>query len=246
MDRSLLVLGADYGGLGRTIYDVANKTPDTTQDGYCYDYVEAAGLSPDGESTLVDVRSLTSLASDVPWVRFEDVVFCAGLNLPTDWRVTPGYFSGNLVDHMNVNFIGAMVAAKLWMDTRMRRVREGVNAGSFVVLSSNSALIPRSGSAGYCASKAAVSMGIKCLARDMSKDIIPGSLYGYEPCWLENTNMSAAVKERLPEGVPLHRVPRGYGQDPGRFADLIVSNLLSDSAPDILHGSMLRVDLGDT
>lgn len=116
--------------------------------------------------------------------------------------------------------------------------------GTFVAISSNSAHIPRSNSAAYCASKAALSMGIRCAARDMSRAKKPLRVWGYEPGALAGTPMTKAVKARLGKDVPMSRMLTNPAGLPVGAVGRIVARDLLDS-PEVLHGCMVRLDNGE-
>lgn len=236
MTRRMLVLGADPGSLGFQVRGVAESL------GWDVDFT---GLSdptyemPDNYRKLD--ASYSGAFSAINFASYETVVSCIGRNEPTIVAQRSDRYVKTMQSHFIINTMATMEAAHRWA---MSRAEDRQNPGSFVAVSSNSAHIARSESAAYCMSKAALSMGIRCLARDMSKLHMPGALYGYEPCWIDGTNMSDSVLTRLPAGVAPHRVPGDHGIDARKLAEMIVVNLSSGHS-DILHGTMLAVDLGD-
>lgn len=158
---------------------------------------------------------------------------------------TIGKNPGKYEDIFQTNVVLPMRYLELWLVSRVGPS----GPGSYVIISSNSARVPRSGSGPYCASKAALSMAVECEARYIAghrRHFGSTYLYGYEPCWIEGTPMSQSIQNQLEreKGNPaqLHRVPGGVALEKRDLASLIVSNLPHGK---ILHGRNLRVDLGD-
>jgi len=155
-------------------------------------------------------------------------------------------------DHFNINVTGVMTLLHLWRDIRASHAFYGSGGvvGHFVAISSNSAHIARTNSAAYCASKAALSMALRCVARECVEAFDP-VVYGYEPGWLDGTPMSVEVEGRLTETLALptpqmHRMKgeelRG-GVDPVTVAGLLVHNLRFGGRE--LNGCMFRIDAGE-
>lgn len=219
---SVLILGAREGSLGKAIYDRLTVVPGN--------YVVTAGISGDEHYTLNE-----SLITDT--VPAWDHIIC-----------TIGINSVNLQESLRVNCEVPIRYLDAWL--MARKAYNTKTIGSFIGISSNSAHIARSNSLGYCASKAALSMALRCYARDVAKNRATwrnSYIYGYEPCWVDDTPMSQEVKERIGSDSyghprPLHRVPGGHAHAKAALADLIAANL-SHAAN--LHGAMLRVDLGE-
>lgn len=165
----------------------------------------------------------------VPDLRpFDNVVVTIGLNLPDE-------DDPNGVLQMEVNYFGVMALAEEW--ARLSK------PGHFVVVSSNSAHIARSTSRGYCASKAALSMGIRCLARREAKTG-PGIFYGWEFGLLTGTPMTSEVLGQLPQGVAPSRIPGAENGLPTDQAARHVVSALRYGWRE-LNGCMLRVDGGE-
>jgi len=111
----------------------------------------------------------------------------------------------------------------------------------FVAVSSNSAHIARSQSLAYCTSKAALSMGIRCAARELAGTWL--NVWGLEPGWLSGTPMSKEVNARFQEGQPRHRIPGDRTVDPAALAHLIVGGMRNWYSS--LNGCMIRIDGGE-
>ena len=111
----------------------------------------------------------------------------------------------------------------------------------FVAISSNSAHIARRNSSQYCASKAALSMALRCVARELAEtDFV---VYGYEPGLLAGTPMTRATEGRF--SGPLHRMPgfpERQGIHPASLARMVVANLHHGRE---INGSLFRVDAGE-
>lgn len=224
----IAVVGAAKGSLGFRVAQLARERGHT---------VLTVGLS--GDVDLVDDARLTNPVTKVhDWMgdeygcNFDHVVCTVGANDP----------SLSLANYFDIN-VGAPVAlCRSYLDLG--------GTGHFVAISSNSAQIARTGSLGYCASKAALTMAIRCMARDnarlyterINEDLMP-AIYVYEPGWLGGTPMSNDVEARLPQGAPLHRIPNGRHLSPYDLATAIVSNLYV--ANSVMNGAVLRLDGGE-
>lgn len=141
-------------------------------------------------------------------------------------------------DHMDANLFGPMnllAAFEDWLEEL---------PGTFVAISSNSAHIPRSNSAAYCASKAALSMALRCAARDLTRAGKPLRVWGYEPGALLGTPMTQQVSRGLGRDVPMSRMLTNPAGMPVQAVARVVARDLLDSA-DVLHGCMVRLDNGE-
>lgn len=226
-DVRVLVVGARSGSLG---YHIA----DALGDDHSVSEVTVAGISE--EPLHLDAVDYLRCTEVIARVNPTHVVCTAGVN-----QGGPFYQDGweTLArDHMDANFFGPinlLTAFEDWL--------AGM-PGSFVAISSNSAHVARSNSAAYCASKAALSMGIRCAARDLTRS---GSLlraWAYEPGALEGTPMTKAVARSLRGDVPMSRMltsPQGLSVR--QVARMVARDLLD--AGDVLHGSVVRLDNGD-
>lgn len=176
-------------------------------------------------------------AEDLPLdIRFQDSISkCLGEVRPTSIICTAGVNSQNELVSMEINYLGVMRLLDSWIG--------GVSqVGQFVAISSNSAHIARTNSRAYCASKAALSMGIRCAAReDAGRRAL---IYAWEFGLLAGTPMTQAVRERLGPGTALTRMPgHPNGQNVEGAARLVVDTLRVGTGA--LNGCTLRVDGGD-
>lgn len=224
-DRTLLVVGARPGSLGEAIAHEAENSGRWS--------VTTAGISnEDVPLDVLDVRGMDLLFARH---RFQSVVCTVGVNRET----TITNLSDYLEEAMDVNVCGPMNLLQEW-------ARPAIEQGDtqerhFVAISSNSATIARSRSLAYCASKAALSMALRCAAREAAWTGL--SIYGYEPGWIEGTPMSQEVEDRMVSAsTARHRIPGSRVLDPNRLAEMIVRNL--DHHGD-LNGCLIRIDGGE-
>lgn len=235
--RKLLVIGAQDASLGQAVADFGRVRRWE---------VVTAGVSGQ-EMVELDLRR----AGQPTWDHlFEErglphaVVCTAGINEPS-YSLTedrPPDLGRSLLINVEVH----MYALWHWL----RAWREHPYATAFplswVSISSNSASIARSKSMAYCASKAALSMALRCAGRDMAGS--PFSIYGYEPGWIDGTPMSEAKEEELaedstsPGDTKLHRIPGDRTVSTDDMSAIIINNLDLDRS---LNGTLLRVDGGE-
>ncbi len=168
--------------------------------------------------------------------KFDNVVVTIGINLPDE----EDYLG---MRQMTVNYFGVIKMADRWAGLR--------KPGQFVVIGSNSAHIARSSSIGYCASKAALSMGIRCLARREAARIPDergfdevGIFYAWEFGLLMGTPMTADVALRVGPDAPLTRMPGLADGIPAEVAAHHVANTLRYGWRE-LNGTTLRLDGGE-
>lgn len=243
-DRRLLVVGAKPGSIGAAVRDTASLSKD-------WGHVTTAGISG-YEDLRLDVTDflfmMDFLQKHGP---FHDVVCTAGINIPGGIM---SRVSHRLQPLFNVNYHGHIYLLQNWLEHWL-----DVLAGQDVVrhpknwvsISSNSAQIARSPSLAYCASKAALSMAIRCAGRELANAGLRFNVYAYEPGWVDGTPMSEDVTETLraqeePEYdhmVQMHRIPGGKGLDVYDLAGMIVHNLKLDGR--MFNGTCIRVDGGE-
>jgi NAD(P)-dependent dehydrogenase (short-subunit alcohol dehydrogenase family) len=182
--------------------------------------VVTAGVTD--EEISLNVESSESISSTIGGILPDHVVCTVGVNVQND-RYS-----------MDVNYLGVIDVLDEWLTHSL--------GGQFVAISSNSAHIARTASRAYCASKAALSMGIRCTARENAcRD---GLVYAWEFGLLEGTPMTEAVAARLPRGTVLTRMPgHPNGQSVTGAARLVVDTLRVGTTA--LNGCTLRVDGGD-
>lgn len=156
------------------------------------------------------------------------IVCTVGINLP-DFADPLGR------SQMEVNYFGVMRLLDAWRCSTLR-----VSGDQFVAISSNSAQIARRDSRGYCASKAALSMGIRVAGREDAGSHRP--IYGWEFGLLQGTPMTAEAAERF--AGPLTRMPGlPNGIPTQEAARHVVDGLLGAAAS--YNGCLLRADAGE-
>ena len=223
----VLVVGAKEGSLGHA---VASEARAAGHDVTC------AGIG--GEQTHMDVKKVQQIRATLEEVKPHHLVCTVGVNEPGTIR-GKGWLE-RLLRTQQVNYVGPLILAsefcRYWRDNPDEDV-----VHHCVAISSNSAHIARSPSGSYCASKAALSMGYRCAAREMSG--MPFAIYTYEPGWMSRTPMSNQVMSDLAgQGVQPHRIPGGNEVDPRELARMIVANLAFGRW---LNGTSIRLDGGE-
>lgn len=231
MPDRLLVIGAKPGSLGHAI--VGEAVPEWD--------VYPAGVS--GEPYYVDVRMPHTFRTFIDQHGVPDCIICtAGINRSGSILADA---CDALIEQFVINTVGPVSILREWLATLSGTGQvsnlPNLYGYHFVGISSNSAHIARSQSLGYCASKAALSMALRCAAREVAHTGI--AIYGYEPGWLDRTPMSEEVADRMSVGAKRHRIPSGDPIDPERLAHTIVRNLTDNTGN--LNGCMIRIDGGE-
>lgn len=223
----VLVVGARPGSLG---YHIAGYLR-----GQGVPEVVRAGIS--SEPVVLDVQDKQRCEHIIESVEPTHIVCTVGIN-----RGGPFYereWDWSAQDHMSANFFGPMnllASYEKWL---------GGMPGTFVAISSNSAHVARSNSAAYCASKAALSMGLRCAARDATRAGKPLAIWGYEPGALLATPMTQAVAGKLGRDVPMSRMlTNPAGMPVADVARIVGRDVLASAA--VLHGTVVRLDNGDS
>lgn len=232
--QNVAVFGALAGSLGDGVAELLAR------DGCEVTTFGPGRVVDNPEQVAQGYEELTRSVHDVEWewpghygerrvvpdlMPYDHVVVTMGVNMSDDedpW----GY------KQMEANYHGPMALARQW--------RSLGKDGHFAVVSSNSASIARSPSAGYCASKAALSMGIRCVARGSHR----GPFYAWEFGLLEGTPMTADTVRRVGPDVPLTRMrglPNGIPVD---LAARHICNALKHGWRE-LNGTTLRIDAGE-
>jgi NAD(P)-dependent dehydrogenase (short-subunit alcohol dehydrogenase family) len=242
--ESLLVVGVQEGGLGNAVFEHAMDDPDVLAVHTADLPGVVVGLPVDHE---MDVRSLADIRRVLSITKPTHVVCTAGLN---PYGMEDGHgleWQHNFGLVMETNCIGPLNFAREW-SVVMQDQHGGfgsIGGRHFCAISSNSASVVRSGSAAYCASKAALSQGMMCLARDNAKQGLANALYVYEPGFLWGTPMSVNIvgsTDRKAESA-FHRIPSGISIDPYELAKMILGNLHLNW--NVLNGARIRIDGGD-
>lgn len=194
---------------------------------------------PNGENHHWVMEHLYSGLAETAGNDFRVIVNTVGIN-----GETPVDDPGSALDglhQVNVNSTSHLSFIQEWVALTKNRFNPEF-PGIYIAISSNSAHIARTGSAYYCASKAALSMGIRSMAREASRKELPHVITAIEPGYIEGTPMSDDVEERLPQGVPPHRIPSGRPVEKSTITAL-VSLIIHD--PWSFHGCPIRLDGGE-
>lgn len=223
----VLVVGAQRGSLGQHVSEVAEGTGFTALE---------AGVA--GEPVYLDVRDDVSIHRVLSKWQPEHIVCTAGINPPHEVPL-----SHAMEEAFAVNATGPMrLLAAFHAQTR---AKEPVGAWRhFVAVSSNSAHVARSKSLAYCASKAALSMAIRCAAREIVRDETGLLTWCVEPGLLDGTPMTRDTEAGF-EGA-LHRIPGlapREGLEPLNVARFIVTALHAGGHE--MNGVCLRLDGGE-
>lgn len=221
--RKILVVGARSGSLGDAVASQLKSMGIK---------VVTAGLHTNTEDTYLD--ALGGVGHAFIHKGYTDVVCTVGRNTETN-PDTKNWVSEVSRD-LDVNTLGPL---RILEEFRKYRPDTG-DQGHFVVVSSNSAHVARSNSLGYCASKAAVSMAVRCAGRYMAGE--PISVWAVEPGWIDGTPMSRSVEHRL-KGHDPHRIPGGKGIGKLETASFIVNGLMDGYRA--YNGCTFRLDGGE-
>lgn len=225
----LLVVGAKGGSLGAAVRSAAQE------QGW---EVVTAGIGSEDHTLDLVQDTQGEVERLVRLLRPDHIVCTAGINHPRRaFKSTGDWYA----EHFAVNCTGPMRLLDAWLAFGP----DGdVPWQHFVAISSNSAGIPRTNSAAYCASKSALSMSLRVRARDVAGVKVPVSVYGYEPGLLEGTPMTQEVRGRF--NGPLTRM-QGIGLEDGLSVHGMASHIIRNigfGGPE-LNGVLLRLDAGE-
>lgn len=232
----LLVVGAAPGSLGEAVVQETRN--------WELGQVFTAGISGH-EDFVLDVRNTGAIKEALSETAPDYVVCTVGVNVPAQFG--SGDMALALTDSFLTNVVGPLELLRLFV---AGGAGSGIRRKRFAVVSSNSARIPRGGSTPYCASKAALSMGLRVAARDLASQGYGDHpwVWGYEPGLLAGTPMTRATIEAFggAQADPiLHRMKGvgGAGLDPGMLAQRIVNDLACGNGG--LHGCLFPFDAGE-
>lgn len=238
MPKALLVLGAREGSIGHFVArQAANEWGgdwSVTTAGPTSESVNIDLTNPLDEFTKESINAIVALK---PW---RSVICTIGVN-------SEGVLDGKgqaltaLDNDFQINVLAPLAILERWL-RYWETSDEGATNLHFVVISSNSAHVPRSTGLPYNTTKAALSMAIRCVARDIGRRDPRISVYSYEPGWVSGTPMSRSIEGRLPAGMAPTRTPGNRMLTREDLAKMIVNNLELGHA---LNGSTIRVDGGE-
>lgn len=221
----LLVVGAREGSLGAQVAEFV------LQMGWL---VHTAGISGDEDSKM-DILDGMEVATVLGHVQPEHVLCTVGINHPMPF--TEMEWADNFSDALAINTFGPLDLLRAWLPY-------STDESHFVVVSSNSAHIARTFSSSYCMSKAALSMGIRCAARELARvNKEAPAVYAWEFGLLAGTPMTAEVNAALGAEHPSRMVGMEGGIPVRSAAEAVVGMLLKDN--DGLNGVTLRMDAGE-
>lgn len=229
--RNVLIVGARRGSLGEQIAFALGDMGAS---------VTTAGLTDVDEDLGLDITDTARFEWCLRASEADHVIVTAGVNEAAPFDSTVPDFGDVAMDAFMVNALAPLRALAAF-----RRVAP--NGGHFVVISSNSAHIARTMSAAYCMSKAALSMGIRCAAREIAKEGRADGrsqpiAYGWEFGLLKGTPMTQATAGSV-QG-PLTRMP-GL---PNGIAPYAAAQHVSAAVRfgwRELNGCMFRLDAGE-
>lgn len=233
-EPTLLVVGAQKNSLGLAIADEALKN-------YEFSRIFTAGITD--EALRCDIRNVNSIKEMLAEAMPTYLVCTVGVNQPHQLRYAGMGVTMN--EAFSANVIGPMEMLHRFITSPTRHPQEndGKYRRRFVAISSNSARIPRTGSAPYCASKAALSMALRVAARELAPDPWAPLVWGYEPGLLADTPMTQASAKAI-DG-PLHRMKgvseRGLPKE--ELAERIMADVMYGSPG--LNGCMFPFDAGE-
>jgi len=242
-EPTLLVVGAAGRSLGEAVVNEATKN-------YDFSRIFSAGIT--GETLYCDIRNVNSIKECLMESMPTYIVCTVGVNEPHQMRYAGMGITMN--EAFSVNVIGPMELLHRFITSATRHPQE--NTGKFrrrfVAISSNSARIPRTGSAPYCASKAALSMALRVAARELAPDEWAPLVWGYEPGLLAGTPMTQRTIDDFgsPTGDPsfgarLHRMKGvgALGLSKEELAERIMADVVYGSPG--LNGCMMPFDAGE-
>lgn len=231
----LLIIGARAGSLGEALYEAAAES-------HYYETVTTAGISE--EMVRTDITNTSHIRDMLALVAPQHIVCTVGINEPAG--MDREFLRSIMIDSFRVNVISPMEVLRHWVD--MTEFWKDHHQQKFIAISSNSARIPRTNSIAYCSSKAALSMALRCAARELARRGDGPLVWGYEPGLL-NTVMSREMFPEAPtpeNGVgPLHRMEGvGWsGIEPTSLAERILGDLMMDGVA--MNGCMIPFDGGE-
>lgn len=249
--RRVLVVGCRVGNLGDAIA-TAIQADSSFSNAMVYRTEHPERMSGSMAQLALDLTDRKQCVRVLEETAPTDIVCCAGINLADgDAADTVRNFSLQLQANAwgPVQLLSeALDYWRHWSGTVTSPVPLLPSGLNFVAVSSNSAHIARSDSAGYCASKAALSMALRCVARKVAREdgaVAPViSVWGYEPGWIDDTPMSEECLDRLAGWHgEAHRIPGGAGLSKTWLAGRIVRDLAD--ANYAMNGCMIRIDGGE-
>lgn len=206
----------------------------------------AAMAGPDGWEVIATTREQCDVrdGSDIRGIikahgPFDGVVYCAGVN-HLAW--SQDIEERHIWDTFDVNVAGFIRVVRSLAQIQRDRPT------SLVAISSDAAHTPMRTSTAYCASKAALSMAVRCVAREHAPTWRVNAI---QPAAIAGTEMSRYVDQTVPElrnwspneaaDRELSSSPMGRRATMGEVAALTLSVL---AGPEYLTGSLIDITGG--
>jgi len=189
MKKNALVIGACHGNLGD---EIANQLVD-------WDMVYRADIQPNGKWPFyqIDVtqfKEVYTLMKDLQ--PLDVVIYSAGVNSMGAFRE---YENEELQRHLDVNLIGAFSTIKAYVNSfeqyKSNKTDWHGTQKKVIIITSNTAFIPRTRSVAYCVSKAGANMLVKQAHRELAPDGY--KIIGFAPGVIEDTYMHRKTHEEL-------------------------------------------------
>lgn len=189
MIRRALVIGAAHGNLGDRIADELLD----------YNEVHRADKRSNNKplSHIINIYNDRDIAHliDRLWP-LDLVIYSAGVNKMGSIKE---YDVIELINHLNVNMIGAFVTIQSYVNSlEIHEAKYGRAYGlqkKIIIITSNTAFIPRTRSVAYCTSKAAANMLVQQAHRELAPEGY--KIIGFAPGVIEDTYMHRRTHEEL-------------------------------------------------
>lgn len=243
---SLLIVGVKEGGIGHAVWKRATDYADEEMKVHGADLGDVVS---EATCTNFDIRSANDRRCIMSKHEPCHVLVTTGINLYGMEDYSDPEWEKHFMEMLHVNTVGVLALAREWSDRMVGFERDGIYSHMgwhFAAISSNSAHIARSMSAMYCASKAALSMGMRCLARDAARQGEHQALYVYEPGWVNGTPMSVTIsgsEDNERQNARFHRIPSQLGLNKNDLAKVIMDNFTNGW--NIMNGACIRLDGGE-
>lgn len=167
---------------------------------------------------------------------FDGIVYSAGINM-LDWVEDLSTINMNMIYDVNVTGL-------------VRVIRSCPETQRIVVVGSDAAHRPMRTSLAYCASKAALEMAVKVIAREHASDGFAINIVA--PGMTDDTEMTRYIDARVPEvrdWSPEHarlyessQIPMGRRAQPHEIAEVIVNTMFTNTS--YLNGAVIEVNGG--
>lgn len=228
----LMIVGATAGSLGSWLCRESWRSNNFSD-------IVTAGITE--EQYIMDACNYANVRDTLGEVNPDVLICTVGHNTPTPLGY--GLFEEKLNTHYMMNLVGPVTLLRE-MAFRAGRREPETGPGKFVAISSNSARIARTNSLPYCATKAALSMAVRCAAREYARDGVRLHSWVYEPGLLADTPMTRAMRGT---GKAMHRMEgvASEGLSPQMLARYILGDVMADGRSQALNGTCVPFDAGE-